>query len=146
MRTLTAAVSLLVAASAGAETCKYIDAEGHVTYSNVPVAGSSKVSCLGAPPPPPPPAPARKSDEAKTEAGVPTKATDAARKELQARLAEEQAKLADAQRALAEQEAIRTGDERNYQRVLDRLKPYQDAVTKLQQSVDSLQRELTDTR
>ena len=43
--------------------------------------------------------------------------------------------LADAKAKLAEQESIRNGDEKNYQRVLDRLKPYQDAVERHERNV-----------
>jgi hypothetical protein len=50
--------------------------------------------------------------------------------------------LADAKRKLAEQEAVRSGDEKNYARVLDRLRPYQDAVEVHQKNVDALKREI----
>ena len=50
--------------------------------------------------------------------------------------------LADARKKLTEQEAIRTGDEKNYQRVLDRLKPFQDTVEVHQKNVEALKREL----
>ena len=47
---------------------------------------------------------------------------------------------------LAQQEAIRTGDERNYQRVLDRLKPYQEAVRQAEQAVATVEAALADSR
>ena len=47
---------------------------------------------------------------------------------------------------LAEQEAVRQGDERNYQRVLDRLQPYKDRVALHERNVDSLKRELGNLR
>ena len=62
---------------------------------------------------------------------------------LENELAQEEAMLADSRRKLAEQEAIRTGDEKNYQRVLDRLKPYQDTVQVHQKNVEALRRELS---
>ena len=34
-----------------AETCKYVDKDGHVTYSNAPVPNARKVGCIEAPPP-----------------------------------------------------------------------------------------------
>jgi hypothetical protein len=61
---------------------------------------------------------------------------------LERELTQEEAMLADARKKLAEQESIRTGDEKNYQRVLDRLKPYQDTVEVHQKNVDALKREL----
>jgi hypothetical protein len=50
-----------------------------------------------------------------------------------------EAQLQAARAALAEQEAIRNGNERNYQRVLDRLKPYQDAVERIEREIESTQ-------
>jgi hypothetical protein len=64
------------------------------------------------------------------------------RKTLENELTQEEAMLADARKKLSEQEAIRTGDEKNYQRVLDRLKPFQDTVEVHQKNVDALKREL----
>jgi hypothetical protein len=62
---------------------------------------------------------------------------------LENELAQEESMLADAKKKLAEQEAIRLGDEKNYQRVLDRLKPYQDTVEVHQKNVEALKRELS---
>ena len=64
------------------------------------------------------------------------------RETLERELSQEEGMLADARKKLAEQEAIRTGDEKNYQRVLDRLKPYQDTVEVHQKNVEALKREL----
>jgi hypothetical protein len=41
-----------------------------------------------------------------------------------------------------EQEAVREGGEKNYQRVLDRLKPYQDSVQLHERNIDALQKEI----
>jgi len=65
------------------------------------------------------------------------------RETLENELTQEQSMLADAKKKLAEQEAIRGGDEKNYQRVLDRLKPYQDTVEVHQKNVEALKRELS---
>ena len=65
------------------------------------------------------------------------------RETLENELTQEQAMLDDARKKLAEQEAIRTGDEKNYARVLERLKPYQDTVEVHQKNVDALKRELS---
>jgi hypothetical protein len=64
------------------------------------------------------------------------------RETLERELTQEESMLGDARKKLAEQEAIRTGDEKNYQRVLDRLKPYQDTVEVHQKNVEALKREL----
>ncbi|HUK05866.1 MAG TPA: hypothetical protein VLV90_12390 [Burkholderiales bacterium] len=65
------------------------------------------------------------------------------RETLENELSQEESMLADAKKKLAEQEAIRNGDEKNYQRVLDRLKPYQDTVEVHQKNVEALRRELS---
>ena len=55
-------------------------------------------------------------------------------------------RLAAARQKLTEQEGIREGGERNYQRVLDRLKPYQAEVERQEQNVAQLKRELSSLR
>ena len=65
------------------------------------------------------------------------------RETLERELVQEESMLADAKKKLSEQEAIRTGGEKNYQRVLDRLKPYQDTVEVHQKNVEALRRELS---
>jgi hypothetical protein len=64
------------------------------------------------------------------------------RSTLEGELAQEESMLADARKKLTEQEGIRTGDEKNYARVLDRLKPYQDTVEVHQKNVEALKREI----
>ena len=61
---------------------------------------------------------------------------------LQQELASEEAALTKAQQALAEQESVRSGNERNYARVLERLQPYQETVQNHQKNIEALQREL----
>ena len=61
---------------------------------------------------------------------------------LEQELEQERAMLERSKKALAEQEAVRYGDERNYSRVLARLKPYQDTVELHQKNVEALEREL----
>jgi len=76
---------------------------------------------------------------------TPTKrasAKDKQRQILEQELEQERAMLDKSKQALAEQEAVRYGDERNYARVLARLKPYQDTVEVHQKNVEALEREL----
>lgn len=68
------------------------------------------------------------------------------RRILEEELDGEQKRLADAKQRLAEQEAIRNGDERNYQRVLDRLKPYMEAVEHAEKNVVQLKKEISNLR
>ena len=64
------------------------------------------------------------------------------RKVLESELQNEQQLLSDAQQKLTEQEGIRSGDERNYARVLERLKPYQEAVDLHTKNIEQLRAEL----
>jgi len=69
-------------------------------------------------------------------------AKDKQRQILEQELEQERGMLEKSKQALAEQEAVRYGDERNYARVLARLKPYQDTVEVHQKNVEALEREL----
>lgn len=86
---------------------------------------------------------------AKSPAGFPKESTAdrqasraKQRETIEKELSQEQSMLADARKKLAEQEAIRSGDEKNYARVLERLKPYQDTVEVHAKNVEALKREL----
>ena len=61
---------------------------------------------------------------------------------LERELASEEAGLAKAKDELAEQEAVRSGNERNYARVLERLQPFKDRVETHEKNVEALKREL----
>jgi hypothetical protein len=61
---------------------------------------------------------------------------------LEQELATEQQLLDKARKDLAAQEEVRTGDERNYARVLERLQPYKDNVDLHEKNIDALRREL----
>jgi hypothetical protein len=64
------------------------------------------------------------------------------RKVLESELQNEQQLLSDAQAKLAEQEGIRSGEERNFARVQERLKPYQEAVDLHTKNIEQLRGEL----
>jgi hypothetical protein len=61
---------------------------------------------------------------------------------LQQELASEEAALTKARQALAEQESVRSGDERNYARVEERLKPFKESVESHQKNIEALRREI----
>ena len=69
-------------------------------------------------------------------------AKDKQRATLERELQQEETLLAEAKRKLSEQEQIRTGDEKNYARVLERLQPYKDAVEVHNKNIEALKREL----
>lgn len=64
------------------------------------------------------------------------------RRILEQELANEQKLLEQAQKELAAQEAIRLGSERNYQRVLDRLEPYQRRVKQHEDNIANIRKEI----
>lgn len=137
-------------ACAGAQgqpvTYKCVDNAGRSTYTNVReemsgkkcVAVSREVSVVPTQPP-------------ASKAAAPAASSNAARasdrrKILEEELGSEEKRLAEAKERLAEQQSIRNGDERNYQRVLDRLKPYVDAVEQHEKNISQLRRELSSIR
>jgi hypothetical protein len=65
---------------------------------------------------------------------------------LMQELQSEQTQLDSAKKALADQENIRNGNERNYQRVLDRLQPFKDEVSRHQRNIDAINKELSNLR
>jgi hypothetical protein len=68
------------------------------------------------------------------------------RRILERELASEQKLLEQARNELAEQDSMRLGSERNYQRVLDRLEPYRKKVKLHEDNVANLRRELAGSR
>ena len=68
------------------------------------------------------------------------------RRILEQELSSEEKLLGQAKKELTEQEAVRLGSERNYQKVLDRLEPYKKRVKLHEDNVASLRRELASTK
>lgn len=68
------------------------------------------------------------------------------KKILETELINEEKNLQAAKRELAEQESIRLGSERNYQRVLDRIEPYQKKVKLHEDNIANLKKELSNIR
>ncbi len=149
-------LSVLAVGPASAQTevqttwnCK--DATGRTTLTNVKaetigkdckIVTQERVTIV--------PAPAKPGAKSPSPAGFPkesasdrvaskAKQRDTIAKELN----QEESMLADAKKKLAEQESIRSGNESNYAKVLERLKPYQDTVEVHEKNVEALKRELT---
>jgi hypothetical protein len=143
-----------IALSARAETCKYVDGEGRVIYSNTPnnpPKGAKLVKCFSDPAPTP--APQESKPESGARDGFPKvdgqtqkKRDDARRGILEKELADEQQQLEAARQKLAEEEAIRTGNERNYQRYLDRVQPFRDAVANHERNIEAIKREISNLK
>jgi septal ring factor EnvC (AmiA/AmiB activator) len=147
-------LSLCWSSAPAADICKYVDEEGRTLYSTAPLKNAKKVVCFKTSAPPPAAEESARREERSVESAPKPKvdgSTQARRDNdrqeiLQDELARERRLLEEARQALAEQEASRSGDERNYQRVLDRLKPYQDKVEQHQRNIDSLNKEITNLR
>lgn len=148
------------AALAQAKVCLYQDADGHMTYSNVtesPPKGAKKIRCFDEPKSPRAeddtssagkPA-ARNSDSdafPKVDGNTQRRRDDERRRILEDELATEQQRLDQARKELTEQESVRTGGERNYQRFLDRVQPFRDAVENHERNIQAIQRELANMR
>ncbi|HKQ24535.1 MAG TPA: DUF4124 domain-containing protein [Burkholderiales bacterium] len=157
MRLSQWALLLAIASSAllaRAETCKYVDNEGRVIYSNTPnnpPKGAKMVKCFNEPASRPAPQETKPKSEAreglpKVDGQTQKKRDDERQSILQTELADEQQQLEAARQKLAEQEAIRTGDEQNYQRYLDRVQPYRDAVANHERNIEAIRREISNLR
>jgi Domain of unknown function (DUF4124) len=134
------------------EIYKCVDAQGRFTYKNdKPRAGekcetvASQVNVVPATKPPPPQtrAPVQSPGNfPKETAAERASARERQRDILEKELATEQQLLAKARAELAGQESARSGDERNYARVLERLQPYKDNVDLHEKNIEALKREL----
>ena len=96
------------------------------------------------------PGPAKPAAKAPSPSGFPKEsandratAREKQRQTLERELAQEQDLLKGAERKLAEQEAIRSGEEKNYAKVLERLRPFRDAVEVHGKNIEALKRELS---
>ncbi|HEX7812938.1 MAG TPA: DUF4124 domain-containing protein [Burkholderiales bacterium] len=156
LRTLLV-VAFAVSAPSWAETCKYLDANGHVIYSNTPnnpPKGAKKVRCFADPTPKQPPAAeaqprssdAPRSDFPKVDSQTQKKRDGERRRILEEELAAEEQQLDAAKQRLAEAESVRTGEERNYQKFLDRVQPFRDAVANHERNIEAIKREITNLK
>ena len=147
---------VLLPFSVSAQTIyKCVDAGGSTTYSsskldkNCKAISSSPENAVPAPPKPKAPSAAANP----SPAGFPKvqeetqKARDGDRRHiLEQELAGEQRNLEQAKKDLAEQEAVRNGDERNYQKMVDRVQPYKDRVAQHERNIQAIQKELSNLR
>src|SRR3989441_7963386 len=146
-------MAALVAAPARAqqqvtEIFKCKGADGHWTYTNdrreaekqkcevvtrqVNVAPASKAPSRSA----------RPGEFPKESATERASARERQREILEKELVTEQAALAKARQDLAAQEAVRSGEERNYARVQERLQPFKDSIETHEKNIEALRREL----
>ncbi|MDP1652414.1 MAG: DUF4124 domain-containing protein [Rhodocyclaceae bacterium] len=140
-----------IALPAWADVYKCVDEDGHVTYTNTKPSPKAKCTALSrdqrvstVP---------GRATNTPSPAGFPKvngdvqKARDNDRRTiLEQELAAEQKNLDQSKKELAEQEAVRTGGESNYQRVLERLQPYKDKVALHERNLEALKREIGNLR
>ncbi|HZE60369.1 MAG TPA: hypothetical protein VE085_07410 [Burkholderiales bacterium] len=88
-------------------------------------------------------APAGSAGFPKETAAERSSARERQREILEKELTTEQAALAKAQQDLAAQESVRSGGERNYARVEERLQPFKDSIETHQKNIEALKRELS---
>lgn len=139
--------------AADAQVFKCVDADGRITYTNdrsaskgCSVVENQNVSSI-------PSTPRSGASSGGTSTTFPKISPDAQRARdegrrqiLELELSSEERELAAAQKALTEQEGIRNGDERNFQRVLDRLQPFKDKVELHQRNIEALRKEINGLR
>lgn len=145
----------VLALPAWGDTFKCLDTNGRATYTNMKEETKGKnctvvmreISVV------PAIQPARSAAATPSPPGFPKvdPATQRARDDGRRRILEEELggeekALAQAKAELTQQESIRTGDEKNYQRVLDRLKKYKDEVERHEKNVAALRKELSNVK
>lgn len=152
MRILLLILALSTSAVAHAQVYKCVDAEGRTTYTNdrtltrgcQPLASDQPLSSVPAPrPATAQPAP---SSFPRVTPDLQRERDDSRRQVLEKELATEEAALAEARKALEEQESIRLGNERNYQKVIERVQPFKDKVELHQRNIEALRREISGLR
>jgi len=134
--------------SASAQVFKCIGANGKITYSNdrgsekecKQISSEQAVSTINMRPNPSQATFPRVSDEAQRERD------NIRRRVLEKELDSERQELEGARSKLAEEEAVRYGDEKNYQRVLERLQPYKEAIERRERNIEALTQELSGLR
>src|SRR5262249_6645613 len=127
---------------AQSEVYKCPDASGRPTYTNVKRDTVGKNCTLVSKEVQVVPSQAPSSRDKSSASTAAVDRTANRRKVLESELQNEQQLLADAQQRLAEQEGVRQGDERNYARVQERLKPYQEAIALHTKNIEQLRSEL----
>jgi len=135
-----------------AEMWKCVDQDGNTRYTNVK-ADAKGCKALNLDPintASPPVVPARQQQKPPNFPSVDgdtQRQRDAGRRKiLEQELALEQQQLASAQKQLNEQKDVRLGNEKNYARVEERLKPYQDRIKLHENNIESLKKEIGNIR
>jgi hypothetical protein len=148
MRTFFLMLAMIAAPVAYADMWKCVDQDGNTRYTNIK-ADAKGCKALDLDPINTVPAtrvqqkpvnfPSVRSDTQRQRDGD-------RRKILVQEMTQEQQQLELAKRQLTEQKDIRLGSEKNYARVEERLKPYEDKVRLHESNVESLKKEIANIR
>lgn len=149
---LALVVLALMASQASADIWECMDDSGNKRFTNIrseakgcKLLNVSPANTIAAPPgkqQPQAKAP-RPADFPRVDGDTQKSRDNDRRKILEQELGNEQKLLEQARKELNEQESMRLGTERNYQRVLDRLEPFKKKVKLHEDNVASLKRELS---
>ncbi len=140
---------------AHAEMWKCVDQDGNTRYTNVKsdakgckALNLEPINTATAPAVPVPAAKVQQKPANFPSVGSDTqRQRDAGRRKiLEQELAQEQQQLELAKKQLAEQQGTRLGSEKNFARVEERLKPYETRVRLHEGNVESLKKELANSR
>ena len=150
MRMCWLGLLVLTPALAHADMWKCVDTDGTVRYTNV--KGDAKgckgltLEPLNTAPPPPRAAQPKPANFPSVDNDTQRQRDAGRRKILEQELSQEQQQLETAKKQLAEQKDVRLGTEKNYARVEERLKPYEDRVKLHEVNVESLRKELSNVK
>ena len=143
-------VCVLAAPVAHAEMWKCVDADGNTRYTNV--KGDAR-GCKGLNLEPMNTAPAPPRAAQQKPANFPSvdsdtqRSRDAGRRRiLEQELTQEQQQLDASKKQLAEQKETRLGTEKNFARVEERLKPFEDKVRLHETNIESLRKEIANIK
>jgi len=149
---------MLPAAGLQAEIFECVDESGNKRFTNIKAEakGCKQLQIAPSNVAQPPPKASQPKPQAKSVPTPPTfpkvdtqtqaQRDNDRRRILDQELNNEQKLLDQAKKELAEQEGIRLGSERNYQRVLDRLEPFRKKVKLHEDNIAHLRRELSTIR
>jgi len=152
MRNFLLFLTMLLASSAHAQIYECVDASGNKRFTNIKSEAKGckmlDVGPINTVPSPKPPGKAAPGPASfpKVEPETQKQRDGDRRRILEQELGNEQKQLAAAQKELADQQSVRDGSERNYQRVLDRLEPFQKKVKQHEDNIENLKKELANLR
>ena len=146
MKTWLLILLAFTAQATHAEMWKCVDQDGNTRYTNVKAdAKGCKALNLE------PTAPATRAQQKpvnfpSVDNGTQKQRDAGRRKILEQELTQEQQQLETAKKQLAEQKDVRLGNEKNYARIEERLKPLEDQVKLHESNIESLKKEIANTQ